>query len=215
MRVQRLINGISKIFFGLLGKIGGVGLFTRNSIITLLITLKDTYGRSGRMSDLFAREENMKTFLNPYEIWKKAYFLNESSISSIIREGVETQAFANFIDLVLNSYLQYLKLYNQLCNQWVNYLPFATRYDTARVAKLVVSLENKVDRIEDQMLDDLLEIKEDISQIRLGDEKNNSINFEELDKKIDKTLNGIKRLTQKTNTLEKTVKSLEGRLQGT
>lgn len=161
------------------------------------------------MSNLFTREEISETFLNPYEIWKRAYFMNESSITAIVREGVETQAFATYIDLVLNSYLQYLKFYTQFSQRYLNYLPFATRYDTARVAKLVVSLENKVDRIEDQILDYLEEIKEDISQLKGNKDKNNA---SDLEKKIDKALNGIKSISQKNNTLEQTMKQMEKKI---
>lgn len=164
------------------------------------------------MSNIFNGEEISKTFLNPYEFWKRAYFMNESSITAVVREGVETQAFANYIDVILNSYLQYLKLYTRISQQWANYLPFATRHDTARVAKLVVSLENKVDRIEDQILDDLAEIKEDIAQLKVNKDTNNVSDLENLDKKIDKTLNGIKRISQKTSTLEKTMKQLEKKM---
>lgn len=94
------------------------------------------------------RDASPITMLDPYKIWKKLYFNNEQVWTSAMRDFVNTDIFANSIDLILNSYLQYLRFQNEIVSRYMEESPLASKRDMARVAELVVSLENKVDGIE-------------------------------------------------------------------
>ncbi|MDD4775795.1 MAG: hypothetical protein PHG75_04740 [Syntrophomonas sp.] len=96
--------------------------------------------------------------LDPYKLWKKIYFSNEQVWTSAYRDFIKTDVFANSIDLILNTYLQYLRFQNDIVDRLMEESPLASKRDVARVAELVVSLENKVDGIEldvDEKLEDL------------------------------------------------------------
>ncbi len=86
--------------------------------------------------------------LDPYKTWKKIYFSNEQVWTNAYRDFIKTDVFANSIDLILNTYLQYLKFQNDIVDRLMEESPLASKRDVARVAELVVSLENKVDGIE-------------------------------------------------------------------
>lgn len=96
--------------------------------------------------------------LDPYKAWKKIYFSNEQVWTNAYRDFIKTDLFANSIDLILNTYLQYLRFQNDIVDRLMEETPLASKRDVARVAELVVSLENKVDGIEldvDEKLEDL------------------------------------------------------------
>ena len=111
------------------------------------------------------REEEMK-FPNPYEIWKKMYFAAEDALSATVRESIKTQSFARMIDAMLdNYYLTFHKLYTETTNKWAEAFPFATKYDVARVAELVVGLEEKVDNIELNFLEQMSRLANSLGKI--------------------------------------------------
>jgi len=110
------------------------------------------------------REEEMK-FPNPYEIWKKMYFAAEDALSATVRESIKTQSFARMIDAMLDNYLTFLKLYTETTNKWAEAFPFATKYDVARVAELVVGLEEKVDNIELNFLEQMSRLANSLGKI--------------------------------------------------
>ncbi len=132
------------------------------------------------------------TMLDPYKVWKKLYFSNEQVWTSAMRDFVNTDLFANSIDLILNSYLQYLRFQNEIVSRYMEESPLASKRDMARVAELVVSLENKVDGIELNVED------------RLDD--------------VDAGLNALKEntspdvLLQRINNLEKLIKNIDANL---
>jgi polyhydroxyalkanoic acid synthase PhaR subunit len=110
------------------------------------------------------REEEMK-FPNPYEIWKKMYFAAEDALSATVRESIKTQSFARMIDAMLDNYLTFHKLYTETTNKWAEAFPFATKYDVARVAELVVGLEEKVDNIELNFLEQMSRLANSLGKI--------------------------------------------------
>jgi len=93
-------------------------------------------------------EQTQVTMIDPYKLWKKIYFSNEKVWTSAFQDFIKTDVFANSIDLVLNTYLQYLRFHNDLIDRFSEESPLASKRDVARVAELVVSLETKVDNME-------------------------------------------------------------------
>ncbi len=102
-----------------------------------------------------SKQTDLTVIPNPYKIWEDMYFAFEKAFGSSMLQMVNSQGFADGLDLILNSYLQYLKFKNDLATKYMKDTPFATRRDMARVAELVVSLESKVDRIEDYLIDEI------------------------------------------------------------
>jgi len=93
-------------------------------------------------------EQSQVTMIDPYKLWKKIYFSNEKVWTSALQDYIKTDVFANSIDLILNTYLQYLRFHKDLIDRITEESPLASKRDVARVAELVVSLETKVDNME-------------------------------------------------------------------
>ena len=103
--------------------------------------------------------------INPYKVWEKFYFSVEDGLTNTIRDTVHTQVFANKIDLILNSYLQHLKFQKSVVANLMEDSPFSSKRDVARVAELVVALENKIDGLENELSDKLMEFEQDTDLI--------------------------------------------------
>ncbi|MGE5398068.1 MAG: hypothetical protein ACM3MK_11130 [Chitinophagales bacterium] len=85
---------------------------------------------------------------NPYEVWKKMYFAAEDAAAATVREAIKTKGFAQTIDSMLDNYLLQHKLFTDSSNKLLDKSPFPSKADVARVAELVISIEDKIDRIE-------------------------------------------------------------------
>lgn len=169
------------------------------------------------MSNENAKESGSILMFNPYKFWKNVYFTGEDSLASITRKAVETNMFANGVDFVLNSYLQYLRMQKEYTTQITNHMPFASRWDMARVAKLVISLENKVDRIEDGLFDELAELKEKSAALaeNISDQKKTGpvSDAEEVQERFDKALDTTKELLARISGIEEAVKEVKTALE--
>lgn len=139
------------------------------------------------------------TMLDPYKVWKKLYFSNEQVWTSAMRDFVNTDLFANSIDLILNSYLQYLRFQNEIVSRYMEESPLASKRDMARVAELVVSLENKVDGIE-------LDVEDRLDQVDSGlNELKGNISPDVLLQRINNLEKLIQNINTNLNTLNKTI----------
>ncbi len=169
------------------------------------------------MSDENEKDSRSILMFNPYKFWKNVYFAGEDSLSSITRKAVETNMFANGVDLVLNAYLQYLRMQKELTAQFTNNMPFASRWDMARVAKLVVSLENKVDRIEEGLFDELAELKETSAalaeNIDVQSKSRPEHDSDQLQERFDKALDNTKELLARISGIEEAVKEVKAALE--
>jgi polyhydroxyalkanoic acid synthase PhaR subunit len=105
------------------------------------------------------KDPTQKTILDPYKVWKQLYFSAEDTMSSNVKKAVNTGEFANGIEFILNSYLQYLKMHNEYISRYMKDSPFSSKYDVARVAELVVALENKLDGLESDFGEKLSDIE--------------------------------------------------------
>jgi polyhydroxyalkanoic acid synthase PhaR subunit len=150
----------------------------------------------------YKKEQARVTMIDPYKLWKKLYFNNEQVWTAAVRDFINTDLFANSIDLVLNTYLQYLRFHNDLVDRFTEESPLASKRDVARVAELVVSLENKVDGMEldfeeisDSLKDNLFGVKNDPSQ---DDLIGRIAKLETLMKDINTNLTALKKQMQAT-----------------
>lgn len=163
------------------------------------------------MGENLEQENTRVTMLDPYKIWKKLYFSTEEILTSTMRNYVSTEEFATGIDFILNSYLQYLKFQNEYVHSYMEESPFSSKRDIARVAELVVSLENKVDGIENNLesfLDELDNRAEFIAEAEAAASQSESVGAED----FKKALTALKDLSTRVTDLEKLMKNIDTNL---
>jgi polyhydroxyalkanoic acid synthase PhaR subunit len=108
---------------------------------------------------------------NPFELWKEAFLMTENMMTASLKKSVGTKSFASGVEIVLNSYLQYYKMYSEWSEDLVKKLPFATREDVSRIAELVISLEDKFDHLETDFFE-YVSKEEDSKQTLINSMKN-------------------------------------------
>jgi polyhydroxyalkanoic acid synthase PhaR subunit len=86
------------------------------------------------------------------ELWKEMYFKAESSWSDAFREYLGTKHFVSLLNSTLENYLSGEKVVRENLDKYMEVNPLASKKDIARVAELVISLEDKLDNLEDQFL---------------------------------------------------------------
>jgi len=150
---------------------------------------------------------------NPYKMWENIYFSAEDSMGTLMKKMVETKDFANGIDLILNSYLQYLKFQNEMASVYIENTPLSSKQDTARLARLLVALENKFDRLEDDFTNELSAIKqqsndmlEQLSEFQQGKAEHQN----DISRQISKTLDDLRSLITKVDQMEDHLKHVLG-----
>ena len=99
------------------------------------------------------------------ELWKELYFKNESDWSQTFKNFISTDTFVNLLDKTLEQYLAYTKVTNQQVDKYSEYSPIPSKNDLARVAELVISLEEKVDLMEFQLYDNFKSLAENLGKM--------------------------------------------------
>jgi len=162
------------------------------------------------MEENSEKDHPQVTMLDPFKIWKELYFSTEEVLTSTMRNYVTTDEFANGIDVILNSYLQYLKLQNEFTNRYMEDSPFSSKRDVARVAELVVSLENKVDGLEGELEEKLEELETQIIFIteEIG-ARPESVTKENLGEALTPSVAALKDLSKRVANLEKLLKKVD------
>ena len=165
------------------------------------------------MEEGLEKDHPQVTMLDPFKIWKKLYFSTEEFLTSTMQNYVTTDKFANGIDVVLNSYLQYLKLQNEFTNRYMEDSPFSSKRDVARVAELVVSLENKVDGLEGELETKLEELESHIGFISQAmAARPEAAAVEDLSEALTPSMAAIKDLSKRVSNLEKLLKKVDTNL---
>jgi len=165
------------------------------------------------MEEEMKKEAQPVTMINPYKLWKLLYFSAEDALTATIRKSVTTGEFANGIDLILNSYLQYLKMHNEFIGRYMEDSPFSSKRDVARVAELVVSLENKLDSLEGQFEENLAAIEDTTGLISEQLSKQpEAIIAEELSQILAPTMTAVNDLSKRVSDLEIIIKRIDSGL---
>lgn len=90
--------------------------------------------------------ENKKQEIpNLAEAWKKIYFESEEALARAIDDYVAGQSFTDFLEQMGSQYLSLYKTTTQNMDRFFANHPMPTKKDIARVAELVVAVEEKVD----------------------------------------------------------------------
>jgi hypothetical protein len=97
-------------------------------------------------------------FPDPFELWKKMYFVAEDALGATVRQMIGTTAYSQLHDQMLNQYLLGHKLYQEFMEKSTEQTPFASKQDVARVAEMLVGLEDKLEMMESQLEQYLLQV---------------------------------------------------------
>jgi polyhydroxyalkanoic acid synthase PhaR subunit len=82
------------------------------------------------------------------ELWKELYFNAEESWSTATRELIASKSFINILDQMRDQYLSFHKISQQNIDQYLEVNPLPSKKDMARIAELIIGLEDKVDNFD-------------------------------------------------------------------
>lgn len=97
-------------------------------------------------------DERDKKIIMPdlVELWKEIYFMNEDAWTSATKEFITTQSFVSALDQIKEQLLNYHTISEQNLDNYYKINPVPSKKDIARVAELVIGLEDKVDDLDIQ-----------------------------------------------------------------
>jgi len=90
---------------------------------------------------------------DPFTFFKQWYDATNEVWANAIGEVIGTEKFMEGISRFLESYTSFQRTFRRASEEYFRNLQLPTRSDVARVAELVITLEEKVDRIEDAFED--------------------------------------------------------------
>ena len=91
--------------------------------------------------------------LDPFTFFREWYNATSETWSKAAESAVGSEQFMELNKRFLESYASFYKTFRQVNEEYLRNLQLPTRSDVARVAELVVALEEKIDRIEDTLED--------------------------------------------------------------
>ncbi|MGE5417148.1 MAG: hypothetical protein ACM3UZ_10490 [Acidobacteriota bacterium] len=145
------------------------------------------------------------TIPNPYEIWKKMYFATEDAAAASVRESIKTKGFAQSLDSMLEAYLLNHKMMSDANQKLLDQSPFPSKADVARVAELVIGLEDKIDGLETGFV---MQLSRVLQFLAIMSESMTKSDNQVLSEQITKMGQSIEQLSKK-NDLSKRVDALE------
>lgn len=89
------------------------------------------------------------------ELWKEMYFKTEGAWADAFKEFVSTDTFVKMLDQTLNQHLSLEKTSRQNVDKLFELSAAPSKKDLARIAELVISVEEKVDNLDYQLLDNV------------------------------------------------------------
>ena len=101
------------------------------------------------------------------ELWKNLYFNNEAIWAEAFKNYLSTKSFVNMMDTTLDQHLTLEKMTRQNLEKFFETTPVPSKQDVARVGELVISLEEKIDTIEFQLLNNFQSMAD--SLIKMAD----------------------------------------------
>lgn len=95
---------------------------------------------------------------DPISMWKTIYENTEKNWSKVLHEFMEKEAFSEGMGETLNSYLQYQELVNKMTETYLKEMNFPSRSEIADVATLIINLDEKIDQLNDDIDERLIEL---------------------------------------------------------
>ncbi|QGT99629.1 hypothetical protein SYNTR_1036 [Candidatus Syntrophocurvum alkaliphilum] len=162
----------------------------------------------------FEEEKNEEYMKIPdmVELWKEMYFKNEEAWANSAKQAMATQTFLEMLTQMRNQYLSYEKVNRQNLDKYFESSPIPSKKDIARVAELVIALEEKIDDIDMQFSNNINLLTDNlIKLVDYQDSLKNEINSVKSD--VDSLKTKLDNMNKKLNTLTKTFKENTGETQ--
>lgn len=125
----------------------------------------------------------------PFTMWKDMYEHTEKAWNDVIQDTLGKESFSEGLGQIQSNYLQYQETFSNLTEVYFKQVNIPTRDEIANVASLVISLEDKVDNIDDQLYENSETVSKEINQLKRT--------ISNLEKKFDKILEAITVLDKK------------------
>lgn len=129
------------------------------------------------------------------ELWKELYFKNEAIWAEAFKNYLSTKSFVNMMDTTLDQHLTLEKMTRQNLEKFFETTLVPSKQDVARVGELVISLEEKIDTIEFQLLNNFQSMAN--SLIKMADYQ------EDIKKQLASLEKELKTLGKRLDKLEK------------
>lgn len=88
---------------------------------------------------------------DPFELWRQIYETNERAWNAVLERTVNNPAFAESSGKILETFLSAQKTVRDNMKSYLEGINLPTREDIARLGELIVSLEEKVDQLDDRL----------------------------------------------------------------
>jgi polyhydroxyalkanoic acid synthase PhaR subunit len=88
---------------------------------------------------------------DPFELWRQIYDTNERAWNAVLERTVNNPAFAESTGKILETFLAAQKTVRDNMRSYLEQINLPTREDIARLGELIVSLEEKIDQLDDRM----------------------------------------------------------------
>ncbi len=101
-----------------------------------------------------AEDKNI-IFPDYLELWKEMYFKTEKALSESFNEYVSTATFSQMLNQTIEQQLSMEKINRQNSEKLLEYSIIPSKKDISRIAELVISVEEKVDALDYQLVDNV------------------------------------------------------------
>lgn len=103
---------------------------------------------------------------DPFALWKQMYDKAEEQWSQTIDENMHQEDFSKWMGQCLNGYLQYQNVARQSAEKYLEQANMPSRQDLSNVASMVVNIEEKIDKLEQTVEEDVLDMlsQQDLSK---------------------------------------------------
>jgi polyhydroxyalkanoic acid synthase PhaR subunit len=88
---------------------------------------------------------------DPFELWRQIYDTNERAWNAVLERTVNNPAFAESSGKILETFLSAQKTVRDNMRSYLEQINMPTREDIGRLGELIVSLEEKVDQLDDRV----------------------------------------------------------------
>src|SRR5216684_7273667 len=88
---------------------------------------------------------------DPFELWRQIYETNERAWNAVLERTVNNPAFAESSAKILETFLSAQKTVRDNMRSYLEQINMPTREDIGRLGELIVSLEEKVDQLDDRV----------------------------------------------------------------
>ena len=88
---------------------------------------------------------------DPFELWRQIYDTNERAWNAVLERTVNNPAFAESSGKILETFLSAQKTVRDNMRTYLEQVNLPTREDISRLGELIVSLEEKVDQLDDRL----------------------------------------------------------------